>query len=44
MMEYIYVSSRQDLDKFPQNVWHDFSVALPTELYHKMVGNVLYWL
>ena len=34
-MEYLCVSSKQDLDLFPQNVWHDFCIVLPTELYNK---------
>ena len=34
-MEYICVSSNQDLDKFPQNVWYDFSVVLPKALVNK---------
>ena len=32
-MEYVYVTSEQSKNIYPHNVWYDFRVALPKELY-----------
>ena len=34
-MEYIFISSLQNSDLFPENTWHDFHVELPKELVFK---------
>ena len=31
-MEYVYVSSLQNINIFPDNTWHSFTVELPKEL------------
>ena len=32
-MKYVWISSNQNKDKFPDNQWYDFQVELPMELY-----------
>lgn len=34
-MDYIFISSNQQLDLFPQNTWHEFEVELPKEITFK---------
>ena len=34
-MDYLYISSSQNLDIFPNNLWYDFFVELPMELIFK---------
>ena len=34
-MEYIFISSNQQLDLFPENTWYDFQVQLPKEIIFK---------
>lgn len=34
-MHYVWVSSLQNKDKFPENQWYDFQVELPKELVFK---------